>query len=650
MLKRILSAVGIFVAGFALVVSIVIFQIRQVAATLVGMGEVAIPMVRVAVDVSDQTRALEYAISELFLANDDERQGIARKNAAEATRKLKEGLVIIQGKRFARIHSLTIFVPLQTLAKEGKLQNVQGGPRQLTVGAFLEQLTKQADELIEGSLQAQEINERRVSFEKNIDASRQELGKLYRSAFALEKLDSTAFENLSHAVLTALYGKSIGELTLEGHDKFDDAVVVFQKSALSSEQSKLVADLTSQFERTFELATDYLAVSETYARFSAKAAAVRSEVGFLRRFAENRFNTGYAGLSGKMTEIIRFSVTLSLGCIILGIAVAVKIARRLTNPLTRAAELVDRVANHDLTRQIKVNTEDEVGRIGTALNLMVNDLRKDVRSLGGDSASLKVASAHLHQISRELIANANDTSNQASVVAAAADGVSQDLESVAVSIEEMSVSMNEIARNAGQASHVANRASIAAENTNATVTKLGESSAQISTVIQVITNIAAQTNLLALNATIEAARAGEAGKGFTVVASEVKQLAQQTAKATEEIGSCIAAIQADTQSAVVAIREIGGIIQQIDTLQSSIAGAVQQQTAATGEISRSVSTASQSSREISSRIGAVASAAMETNTEAQQTAEAAEQLVRISAGLRRVVEQFTLPKNTETML
>jgi methyl-accepting chemotaxis protein len=130
----------------------------------------------------------------------------------------------------------------------------------------------------------------------------------------------------------------------------------------------------------------------------------------------------------------------------------------------------------------------------------------------------------------------------------------------------------------------------------------------------------------------------------------VKQLAQQTAKATEEIGSCIAAIQADTQSAVVAIREIGGIIQQIDTLQSSIAGAVQQQTAATGEISRSVSTASQSSREISSRIGAVASAAMETNTEAQQTAEAAEQLVRISAGLRRVVEQFTLPKNTETML
>jgi methyl-accepting chemotaxis protein len=190
---------------------------------------------------------------------------------------------------------------------------------------------------------------------------------------------------------------------------------------------------------------------------------------------------------------------------------------------------------------------------------------------------------------------------------------------------------------------VASRAAAAARSTNETVAKLGESSSQISDVIKVISGIAAQTNLLALNATIEAARAGEAGRGFAVVAQEVKDLAQQTGKATEEIGTRIAAIQNDTGHAVAAIAEIGGIIEQIDSLQGIIAGAVTEQTAAISEISRSLSTATMATREISSNIGKVADSARDTISGANETSQTAENLARIASGLRKVVERFTLP-------
>jgi methyl-accepting chemotaxis protein len=181
-----------------------------------------------------------------------------------------------------------------------------------------------------------------------------------------------------------------------------------------------------------------------------------------------------------------------------------------------------------------------------------------------------------------------------------------------------------------------------AESTTVTVTKLGHSSGEIGQVIKVITSIAQQTNLLALNATIEAARAGEAGKGFAVVANEVKELAKETAKATEEIGRKIAAIQTDTTAAVEAIVSISGVINQINDISSSIATAVEEQNATTNEMSRNVSEAAHGGGEITSNISGVAAAAQDTTRGATNTQEAAEKLVATSAQLRRVVEQFTL--------
>jgi methyl-accepting chemotaxis protein len=204
----------------------------------------------------------------------------------------------------------------------------------------------------------------------------------------------------------------------------------------------------------------------------------------------------------------------------------------------------------------------------------------------------------------------------------------------------MSVSIKEIAKNATEAARVATGAVRVAETANATVGKLGESSAEIGLVIKVITSIAQQTNLLALNATIEAARAGEAGKGFAVVANEVKELAKQTAKATEDISQKIEAIQTDTKSAVDAIGMISGVIGQINDISNTIATAVEEQNATTNEMSRNVTEAARGAGEISKNIAGVAEAAQSTSHGAGDSQKAAAQLSNMSTELRELVAQF----------
>ncbi|NHC15783.1 methyl-accepting chemotaxis protein, partial [Motilibacter deserti] len=246
--------------------------------------------------------------------------------------------------------------------------------------------------------------------------------------------------------------------------------------------------------------------------------------------------------------------------LLLAVFVGISIARSVTRPLSRVREAAVRLAGGDLTQPTGVQQDDEVGQTAAALDSALESLRGVMGAVVTSADAVAAASAELSASSSRIAASAEETSAQSGVVSATASEVSSSVQTVAAGAEQMGASIREIALNTNEAARVAGEAVGVAESTTHMISKLGASSAEIGNVIKVITSIAEQTNLLALNATIEAARAGEAGKGFAVVAGEVKDLAQETGRATEDIHKRVQAIQEDTANAVEAIGEIAAII------------------------------------------------------------------------------------------
>ena len=265
--------------------------------------------------------------------------------------------------------------------------------------------------------------------------------------------------------------------------------------------------------------------------------------------------------------------------------------------------------------------------------LLVGGIMDNTHALAGSSEELTT-------VSQQMSATAEETTAQANLVSAAAEQVSGNTKLVSSSVENLVSSIDEIAHSAQDAAAVARQSVGMAEKTSNTMDELGRSSSQIGQVIKVITTIAEQTNLLALNATIEAARAGDMGKGFAVVANEVKELARETAKATEDIGTKIEAMQTDTERAVTAIGEIASVIEKIDLLQTKIATAVEEQSVTTSEISRNIGEATTGSTEIAQNIVQVARAAQNTAEGANNTQLSAQELSRMAQGLQQLVDEY----------
>jgi methyl-accepting chemotaxis protein len=344
-------------------------------------------------------------------------------------------------------------------------------------------------------------------------------------------------------------------------------------------------------------------------------------------------------ISNRVFIMVSLVVVMAVMISILGLIIARSIGRGVNGMVAMIEQLA---ANNLAIGDMEITSQDEMGKAGVALNLMKNNLHQAIQSIAETAQHVASASEQLSSASQQITSNSEETSAQANVVTQATKKVSENLQSVSTGSEEMTSTIQSIAGNAHEAATVASKAVETAQAANATVAKLGESSAEIGAVIKVITSIAQQTNLLALNATIEAARAGEAGKGFAVVANEVKELAKQTAKATEDISQKITAIQQDTKGAVDAIGSITGVITQVNEISGTIATAVEEQSATTNEMTRNVADAAKGAGEISHNIEGVAQAAQGTSNSAQESQKAANELAQMAEQLRGLVGQFKI--------
>jgi methyl-accepting chemotaxis protein len=424
-------------------------------------------------------------------------------------------------------------------------------------------------------------------------------------------------------------------------DRLDEALADYRQQPLDGEEEQVLVDFTKLWTQFTDAMAAIRAGKAPGIDFNVVVPGMETAIDKLSHLEAEEVEENVAAAHAHYATA-RLQVLLALiAGLIAAAGLALLISASMTRRLRPVVDAMDAVATGDLSRTVAVGGRDEIGAMARAVNRATASVRDAVAALARSAELVAHSAGQLDTVTAGVAGSVRSVSERSHAADRTASRVSGNVQTVAAASGQLSDSIREIARNANDGAQVAAHAVTVVATTNETVSKLGQSSAEIGNVIKVITSIAEQTNLLALNATIEAARAGESGKGFAVVAGEVKELAQETARATEDIAARVQAIQTDTDSAVTAIDEISTIIDQISSYQTSIASAVDEQTATTGEMSRNVSEAADGATTIATTVAEVAAAVEQTDRNVAAGRQATSELTNLSGELRQLVARFT---------
>ena len=442
-------------------------------------------------------------------------------------------------------------------------------------------------------------------------------------ALVEQKRKAISFANDS---IEKVYAGGIDPATRDAMDAFSAKWKAYE-TTLADVETLAVAG------RSAEAAAAIAAAGSEYDAMLAPLAEANADL-------EQQSEAGFAAATATRDRARALTLVLLVAAAAAAVGLGLGVARLIARPARHLVDVLGRVAEGDLTVRSTYDAGDEIGVMSRALNRSLDALQDVFGQIAERGRALGTAAGELSRLAGDTSRNSSDTAQQATHVSAAAVQVSSSVQTIAAGTEEMTSTVNEVAQTAAQAAEIAAGAVQLAQSTSAVMDRLDRSSDEIVNVVTVITNIAEQTNLLALNATIEAARAGEAGRGFAVVANEVKDLARETATATEQIRAMVTGIQDETRSAVASIERISVVIEQISDGQASIASAVEEQAATTAEMSRTAADVATGATSIADTIGVVADAADANTRAAGASDSAARELAGMADHLLQLVGRY----------
>ncbi|MFZ5807040.1 MAG: methyl-accepting chemotaxis protein [Verrucomicrobiota bacterium] len=472
----------------------------------------------------------------------------------------------------------------------------------------------------------------------------------------------------------------------EHHEKFHSSVKKIKNAVESNQEQEAVAFLNQEmvpsmqgvfgnFDKMLQESNQAL---ETYTKLQEltmgeireKGNATMEVLDSLMEYQSKEASSAVEEAHGNVkssTTIITAGMT---GGFLIALAFGIIITKGITKPVSQTVDLIRAIAAGDLTQQANIHQKDEIGVLADSSNATSTKLRGILKEFAQNASTLSSASEELAAASNQMASTSEEMNAQTTSVASAgeqlsanvnnmaatAEEISQSVNNVASSVQEMNASVTEVSKNCVREADIAKQANVQANETREIMNKLGNSAKEIGKVVEIISSIADQTNLLALNATIEAASAGEAGKGFAVVANEVKELARQSAQATEQISSQIAEMQKNTENSVATIEGIAKVIEEINQIASTIATAVEEQSAttneiaktmsgissATNELAKNVQEAAKGTNQVSSNIQGINQASQQVSSGATETNASAKELAKMSDRLREIVQQFKI--------